>query len=558
MSNRSMADRFLITASLFVVAACQESPTTTMQPGSAQFAASPQLSASPQALAAAFNRATPEVMALPQTVFGGRDEASGQLVFGVEHPGVAVAVRNVMERLGYSTEAYRVEVAEPIRFASTTLRTAHRPTMGGLQIHFSSYLCTLGFNADHGGGRSFFTNSHCTNNQGQNSGTVYYQPASNVDSNPIGTEAHDPAYSKFPGCSRNKNCRYSDAARVLYSSSVGSLGNIAKTAAVNSGSLDVSGHFDVTSQDVTSTHLSGTLHKVGRTTGWTSGQAAQTCVTVNVSGSNIQLHCQTLVTNSGATIVGSGDSGSPVFKDTGSGTAQLVGILWGSSGGNTFVFSPLSGLIADGLGAFNATTDYLPGPAPTPEVGSITGTVTDGADGSGISGATVSVNGTALFATTNGSGEYTISNVPADTYSVTASANGYLSKTVNGVSVTANASTTANFTLESEPVSDPGGTVRVSSVGYSTSGGRLNDRHLTVTVSLIDDTNAPVSGASVAIRLDRNGSQYATVSGTTGSSGSVSFSFSNAPSGTFTTVVQNVVASGLEWDGNTPPNGISK
>ena len=44
--------------------------------------------------------------------------------------------------------------------------------MGGIQIHFSGYLCTMGFNVDHAGGRSFITNSHCTSRQGGTEGTV--------------------------------------------------------------------------------------------------------------------------------------------------------------------------------------------------------------------------------------------------------------------------------------------------------------------------------------------------------------------------------------------------
>ncbi|HUH13060.1 MAG TPA: hypothetical protein VMK65_08115, partial [Longimicrobiales bacterium] len=78
---------------------------------------------------------------------------------------------------------------------------------------------------------------------------------------------------------------------------------------------------------------------------------------VNVSGSNIQLLCQTIVENNSAQIVAGGDSGSPVFKTTGSNTAELVGILWGgNSSGSLFVFSPLKS-IQDELGTLNATTD---------------------------------------------------------------------------------------------------------------------------------------------------------------------------------------------------------
>jgi hypothetical protein len=300
------------------------------------------------------------------------DQASGQMVFGVEHEGVARGIETVMARRGIPASSYRVEVTEPIHFAAH-LRDRHRPTLGGLQIHWGNYVCTLGFSVDHAGGRSFITNSHCTDQQGSTGSTTYYQPLSSVDSNPIGVEAHDPAYFKGGDCSRGKKCRYSDASRALYQSGVGSLGEIAKTAGgVNSGDLTASGSFDITGQSSSRT-FSGTIHKVGRTTGWTSGTVPDegTCVTVNVFGSNIQLLCQTFVENPDATIVLGGDSGSPVFTPSGSNTATLVGILWGgSSSGDLFVFSPLE-QIQDELGTMNATTDGVGGdggePDPEPE-----------------------------------------------------------------------------------------------------------------------------------------------------------------------------------------------
>jgi hypothetical protein len=77
---------------------------------------------------------------------------------------------------------------------------------------------------------------------------------------------------------------------------------------------------------------------------------------VNVSGSNIQQLCQTLVTNNSAAIVGSGDSGSPAFQITSGDNVRLVGILWGGGGSTQFVFSPLKN-IQDELGAVVATSD---------------------------------------------------------------------------------------------------------------------------------------------------------------------------------------------------------
>jgi hypothetical protein len=365
MRARSHAVRLLLTAAVLFLAACQDLTEPAAAPDAAFNA-----QGSPghgQDMRALFARSAPEVMALPQTVFGGIDERANVLVFGVENAGVERGVRNVMTRLGIPATNYRVEVTEPIHFASDNLRSKHPSTVGGLQIHWSNYVCTLGFNVDHSLGRSFITNSHCTDIQGTTGSTAYYQPSSSIDSSPIAYEAHDPSYTRGGGCSRGKVCRTSDAARALYVASAGSTrGVIAKTTGVNNGSLSVSGSFTVASQDNSTTNFAtGTeVNKVGRTTGWSSGNVTSSCSTVNVSGSNIQLLCQTLVQRSGSVIVQGGDSGSPVFRITSGDNVQLVGILWGgSTSGDLFVFSPLKN-IQDELGGVVATSGGSSEPPP--------------------------------------------------------------------------------------------------------------------------------------------------------------------------------------------------
>jgi hypothetical protein len=314
------------------------------------------------------------VMALPQTVFAAID--GGVMVFGVEHPGVTRGVQSVLARLGVPASAYRIEISEPIHFMNT-LRDEIRPVMGGLQIHWSQYVCTLGFSAAHAGGLSMFTNSHCTDNQGTTGSTQYNQPTRTVSPDPIAIEAHDPEYFRGGDCPRGKVCRYSDASRALYQSGVGAEARIARTTGVNSGSLDLNGYFTITAQDNTTRQFGGgTFHKVGRTTGWTSGSMGQSCVNINVSGSNIHMLCQTTVNAS----VAGGDSGSPVFTVQNS-NATLVGILWGgSSSGNLFVFSPLEGIVRE-LGALNAVNlGDSGGGTPPPDDGGDNG---DGGGGGG-------------------------------------------------------------------------------------------------------------------------------------------------------------------------------
>jgi hypothetical protein len=333
-------------AAVLFLAACTDIPTT-MAPEDGLFSA--------QGSAAA---AVTEVMALQGTVFGGLGQ-DGNLVFGVENASAARGVRNALTALGIPATQYDIQVTDPIHFMSDNLRSEHRPVVAGIQLHWSSYVCTLGFSVDHAGGRSFITNSHCTDKQGTTGKTQYNQPSRTVSPNAIAFEADDPAYWKGGVCSRGKNCRYSDAARALYVSGVQSQARIAKTTGINSGSLATDGHFSITGQDNTSTTFSGTMQKVGRTTGWTSGNVTDSCVTVNVSGSSIQLLCQTIVRNPGTVIVQGGDSGSPVF--TGGSNVTLRGILWGgNSAGDMFVFSPFKS-IQDELGSMNATTDGVGG-----------------------------------------------------------------------------------------------------------------------------------------------------------------------------------------------------
>ncbi len=305
-----------------------------------------------------FARSSPVVLALAGTVFADHDEANNRLLFGVESAAVIPGVRNALTRLGIPSSAYAIEVTEPI-YQVATLRDRWRPTQGGIQIHFSQFLCTLGFNADDGSERSFITNSHCTDRQGGVEDTEYFQPTSSVDPTVIAVEVEDPDYFRGGECPRGRKCRYSDSSRARYSSDVASTrGAIARTSGPNSGSIQVTGTFTITSQDNATAEfaIGTTINKVGRTTGWTQGNVTQTCVNTNVARSNITQLCQTFVEDpGGAVLVGGGDSGSNVFTITSGDNVQLVGILWGgNSSGTLFVFSPLK-QIQDELGALATT-----------------------------------------------------------------------------------------------------------------------------------------------------------------------------------------------------------
>ena len=347
MTCSKTASRFLIAASALAVVACADSPNPLQPPSSPSLASS----VAQDRLAALFGKASPAVMSLGGTVFADNDERANKLVFGVENAHAIAGVERALAAVGVPSADYAVVVTEPIQQLAT-LQDRFRPTQAGSQIHFGNYLCTMGFNVDHAGGRSFITNSHCTNTQGGTEGTTYAQPTRTVDPTVIATEAADPSYFKGGVCPRGKMCRYSDASRALYSSSVVSnRGDILKTTGANNSSLTVAGVFAVTSQDNTTSNFAiGTvLNKVGRTTGWSQGPVSRTCVNTNVSGSRIHQLCQTFVD---AAVAG-GDSGSPVFRITSGDNGELVGILWGGGTGY-YVMSPLKQIVQE-LGSVTAT-----------------------------------------------------------------------------------------------------------------------------------------------------------------------------------------------------------
>ena len=100
--------------------------------------------------------------------------------------------------------------------------------------------------------------------------------------------------------------------------------------------------------------------------------------------------------------------------------------------------------------------------------------------------------------------------------------------------------------------------VTVDSITYITEGGRYGDKHLLITLNVVDDLSNPVSNASVSINSYLNGSLYASGTSTTDSDGKVIFKLNNAPSGCYKTVVTDITAEGLIWDGVTPDNSFCK
>ncbi|HEU4558149.1 MAG TPA: hypothetical protein VFS20_09880 [Longimicrobium sp.] len=271
------------------------------------------------------------------------DEVNNRVHVGVADNAAAGAVRSEAARIGIPAAALFVQTQSKPE-GRATLRDRLTTIVGGTQIAFGNYVCTLGFNARRvsTGANVYVTNSHCTQRQYRSDGIALYQPT-RVASNQIGAEVADRAlYACVSGVA---SCRQADAA--YYSNNgtraVGQ-GGIARTALAtfaNAG-ITIIGEFDIVSRYTGTLPVGTVLEKTGRTSGSTYGQVTQSCVTIG------SLRCQDVsrVWSEG------GDSGSPMYVNVGGNSVALYGILWGgpSTDWTTTYSSRLSGIEAD-LGA---------------------------------------------------------------------------------------------------------------------------------------------------------------------------------------------------------------
>src|SRR3990167_9457777 len=134
-------------------------------------------------------------------------------------------------------------------------------------------------------------------------------------------------------------------------------------------------------------------------------------------------------------------------------------------------------------------------------------------------------------------GDYTVEVTATDTRSISGSG-------------------TANFSIGPAP-SEPT-TAIVNSITYTTEGGKNSNKHLNIHIAVVDDFGGSVANASVSIELYLDTVRKVAGTGTTGSNGIVTFTYKNAPSGHYETKITGVTATGLTWNGATPPNGYDK
>jgi len=296
--------------------------------------------------------ARPIVFASPGVHWLDIRERDNRITVGIG-PGASTApLLRQLREVGIPRTALQFEEATPPEpMMSTlgdmsTLRDRHAPVRGGHQIEFgSSSVCTAGFSAYFGSEPAYVTASHCTDMPAAATGTVHSQGGRR-----IGQEVLDPHRTPaLSGCPSGHTCRYSDVAIGVFDAHVDfGYATLARPALAD----PLAGPVSLSPDDPTFAvrgeaaypALGETLHKVGRTTGWTYGEVIGTCLDLRV-GENVTLLCQDRV----AAGVNGGDSGAPVFsldEATGGTEATMYGVLWGRAG-DSFLFSSIHNIRED-------------------------------------------------------------------------------------------------------------------------------------------------------------------------------------------------------------------
>ncbi len=209
--------------------------------------------------------------------------------------------------------------------------------------------------------------------------------------------------------------------------------------------------------------------------------------------------------------------------------------------------------IAEGLGLgfpgasiyVNSMAEFF-GPRTIPP-GVISGQVTDSSTGAALAGATVGYSGGSV--TTDGSGNYTLSNVAPGTYTVTASAAGHTSRS-SMVSVTSGNTTTLNFQLTPNVPGAITGQVTDSSTGVAIVGATVSySGGSTTTDSSGNYTLNNVAPGTYTVTASATGytSLSSTVSVTSGITATVNFQLNPLPTnvpGTIKGRVTNISTGG--------------
>ena len=188
--------------------------------------------------------------------------------------------------------------------------------------------------------------------------------------------------------------------------------------------------------------------------------------------------------------------------------------------------------VCEGLGlGFPGASTYVASMAEffgpkTSATGTISGHVTNSSTGAALAGATLSYSGGST--TTDSSGNYTLSNVPAGSVSITASLTGFASQT-SSVTVSSGATSTLNFSLAPSS-SSPGtisGRVTNSSTGAALAGATVSYSGGSTTTDSSGNytlSNVDVGTVSVTASLTAFTSQTNAVTVSSGATSTLNFS----------------------------------
>jgi hypothetical protein len=311
------------------------------------------------------------------------DEATNRVTIGivsVRFDDARAEIQTMLPLLGVPDAAVRFIIGEYGTLSAGTPTLAHRempqlPPMvtdyfadlvGGISIMPSQAAsgltgvpCSIGFTANYspptgGSYLALVTATHCTSIWGAPDGTTFTQP--DAATAVIGAEARDP--NKWH-CFWNW-CRNSDAAVVAVTGRGVQVGLIVRTtAAASLWGVAGSRQIDQASPYFVITETGGIAvgepyHKMGRTTGWTTGQKLLSCVDHSWTHPGAQGFWNLYVTKCGD--VGSaynegGDSGGSVFARLDSNRVALLGTTVGRIGEDQnswgHVYSPFSRIAQD-------------------------------------------------------------------------------------------------------------------------------------------------------------------------------------------------------------------
>lgn len=215
------------------------------------------------------------------------DEKANRVHVKVSSDAAIARLGAAATRLGIPLEALLIRV-EPTPSDYGSLRETYRPAFGGLELRNQEWgnLCTLGWNVTNASTaeEGFLTAGHCVQSPG-----VLDERFAQVLHNTLGTVRLNPpwqdgalGYGGDDSCRGREPCTHADVIWVRHSTPSNSRHTVAKTAYAGvgdgQGSISIVGTFYPSPALYTVVTGGPRANKVGRLTGWTSGDITETCL----------------------------------------------------------------------------------------------------------------------------------------------------------------------------------------------------------------------------------------------------------------------------------------